>query len=661
MSIPVQVAVTSGTLLPAVEEVQARLGTIGGAQMLWVLSDLEQPDVPQRAAAQVRAMLGARRHEGGFAQIVLAHDVAGMNHALQVLRGAEPGRTPWALVVIGLFEEGDVVEPLPAGVSSVHVVPAALAYRELGWRERERSAANLLGLLTDLARSDRARESWQQWVATYAGVRVTLAQAARFQAPMVQRVLARRLASRVVERMIDALGQGQRPQTAPRLADPPAAPDHDVQEALSQRAHELGEKVAVRIVGADDDVQPLPAEEVLHQRARREVRELPQKLEDVLKRHGSDLRDKALAWQGELRQWVDAALEQASFAALPGVIARLEAWLERLALPMHDGSQHGPRQALRLDPPDSAQLRAAVQALEAELAAHDDSHLLFGGWSLAIGTTVGLATAAGLQALGTHAPLAAGGVGTAVVGAGAGISAVRSRLAQAQLRRLLAQEQLARQAYRAAWTKLIERQIADIGAVLNERMVRFASEVVQGELVWLRSVRDTLSDLYQQYQKPERLRMGSDSAFESDIRLPEEFYAKAEQVADASPLFAEYEGQLAQSNWRQRLGFMNSDALLKQCELAYGSFREQIPFDQRAELRDVALGPTGVAIRQMLDRLADYLPPEFGADTMVVLPSRLSDAVPDDRVGALQMHLGVSDVFVAVSRPAAPRSDWAGQ
>ena len=652
MSIPVQVAVTSGTLMPAVEEIQARLGTIGGAQMLWVLGDLEQPDVQQRAAGQVRAMLGARRHEGGFAQIVLAHDVAAMQLALSVLQGAEPGRTPWARVVIGLFEENDVAEPLPLGVSAIHVVPAALAYRELVWRERERSAANLLGMLTDLARSDRARESWQQWVSMYGGVRVTLAQAARFQAPMVQRVLARRLASRVVERMVDALQQGGRGQTAPRLADPPAAPDHDVQEALSQRAHSLGEKVAVRIVGGDDDGQPLADEEVLHQRARREVRELPQKLEDVLKRHGSDLREKALAWQGELRRWVDAALEQASFAALAGVIARLDGWQEQLTFPDHAGSQHGPRQALQLDPPDSAQVRAAVLALETALAAHDDSHLLFGGWSLAIGTTVGLSSAAGLRALGVQAPLGAGGVGVLVVLAGAGISAVRARLAQAQLRRLRADEQTARQAYRTAWTRLIERQIADIGAVLNQRMVRFAAEVVRSELVWLRSVHDTLSDLQQQYQKPERLRMASDSAFESDIRLPEEFYAKAEQVADASPLFAEYEAQLAQPNWRQRLGFMNSDALMKQCEVAYGSFREQIPVDQRAELRDVALGPTGLAIQQMLDRLGDYLPPEFGADTMVVLPQRLSDAVPSDRVGALQLHLGVSDVFAAMSRPA---------
>lgn len=651
MSIPVQVIVTSGTLMPAVEEIQARLGTIGGAQCLWILDGLDQPDLPQRAAAQIRTMLASRRHEGGFAQIVLTNDAAAMRQALARVQAVEPGRVPWGLVVVGLLDEAAVGDALPPKVTAIHLVPSSLAYRELAFRERERSATNLLGLLVDLARSERARESWQEWCGAYGGVRVTLAQAARFQAPMVQRVLARRLASRVAERMVDSLQLGTKGNQMPRLSDPPAPPDHDVEAELQARAQDLADKVATRIVGKDEDIEPLPPEDVLQLRARREVLEMPAKLEDVLKRHGSDLREKSLSWQEELRQWVDAGLEQSAFAGLPGLIARLENWRETLSPPIHDASQHGPRQALQLDPPDSGQVRAAVKALERAIAMHDDSHLLFGGWSLGLACVVGLASWAGMQKLGALQAIAAGGAGLAIVATAVVISSVRARMAQAHIRRLMAAERAARQAYRQAWARLIERQIRSIGEVLSERLVRFAAEVVDRELAWLQSVQDTVRDLHQQYQKPERLRMASDSSFESDIRLPEDFYAKAEQVGDAGPLFGDYEAQLSLPSWRQRLGFMNSEELIRRCEQAYGSFREQIPFDQRAELRDVALGPTSSAVRNMLDRLSDYLPPELGADNFVVLPERLSEAVPDNYVGHLRQHLGVSDVFAAMSRP----------
>ena len=209
MSIPVQVVVSHASLLPAVEEIQGRLGTIGGAQALWVLVGADDPQLPAKAVGQLRAMLATRGHEGGFAQVLLAQDAAALTQLVGQLRQVDVGRAPWGVVGIVLAEEREAAGLAALQLPSLHLVPAALAYRELAWRDRERSAVNLLGLLVDLARLPLAREAFGEWVSTYSGVRVTLAQAARFQAPMVQRVLARRLASRVADRMVESLQQGR--------------------------------------------------------------------------------------------------------------------------------------------------------------------------------------------------------------------------------------------------------------------------------------------------------------------------------------------------------------------------------------------------------------------------------------------------------------------
>ncbi len=647
MSIPVQVVVSHATLLPAVEEIQGRLGTIGGAQALWVLVGADDPQLPAKAAAQLRAMLATRGHEGGYAQVLLAQDAASLGQLAAQLRLVDVGRAPWGVVGIVLAEEREAAGLAALQLPSLHLVPAALAYRELAWRDRERSAVNLLGLLVDLARLPLAREAFAQWVTTYGGVRVTLAQAARFQAPMVQRVLARRLASRVADRMVESLQLGRSASAAPKLSDPPEPPQQDVESALRERARDLGDKIAARIVGEGD----LPDEETVQRRARLETRELPARLEDVLRRHGSDLRELALAWQEGLRRWVDDGLERGNFSALIGLIDKLQAWRERLGVRVYSAADHGPRRALNLDPPDSAQVRQAVRSLQLARAMHDDSHLLFGGWTLGLSSAIALSTWAGLGAAGNWRPLAAGGVGMGCAAVGATVSAVRSNLAKRELQRLMQAEQAARDTYRQAWSRLIERQIADIGQVLHERMVRFADEVVATELAWLQAVHDTILDVHQQHKKPERARLGADTGFESDIRLPESFYAKAEQGADPAQIFDEYEHRLAQPSWRQQLEFMNSEALIKRCAGLYAAFREQIPFAQREELREVALPATRQAIAAMFERLGEYLPAELHAERLAVVPQRLQDAVPADGVGHLRIHFGVSDAFAAISRP----------
>ena len=649
MSIPLQVLVSSGSLLPAVEEISARAGTVNGAQMLWMMPASDAPDWSSKAVAQVRVMVASRTHEGGFAQVLLAADSAGLQHLHALVRATDFGREPFARIGIVLAEEHEVAGLAHLGLTAIHAVPQALAYRELDFRARERSAVNLLGLLVDMLRLPAAREPLQTWCTIYGGVRVTVAQAARFQAPVVQRVLARRLAARVADRMVQTLQEGRNRATMPKVGEPPEAPQHDIEDALRDRAVEIGERIAQRIVGEGD----LPNEAQLQLRAAAASSELPTKLEDVLKRHGSELREQALAWQVELRDWSDGNLEQAGFAALPVLIDKLTQWREVSGAQPLGQSEHGPRQAMQLEPPDDGEVRSAVDTLAQARAMHDDSALLFGGWALALAAVVGACAYAATARFGEQRQLVCGGVAVAMLAVAWLIATVREQSVRQMLLRLELAEQAARQAYRQAWSRLIARQIGDIGQHLHERMMRFADEVVATELDGLQAVHDTLRDLQQQHQKPERMRVVGDGAFDSDIRLPESFYTKAESKVDPTDLFNDYDAKMRSPTWRQQLEFMNSEALTVRCAAQYGSFREQIPFAERAELLEVAAGPARHAMAQMVERLLELMPAELqGNERFLVLPAQLVEAVPDSEVGHQRIHHGLADIYAAITRPA---------
>jgi len=648
VSVPVQVLVSAPALLPAVEEVAGRAGTVEGAQALWVLAGLEDPDWGNKLLAHQRAMLAVRKHEGGFVQILLADKLAD----LVALAGRTPPesavRAPWARIAIVLAEEAEVAQGGAAGLHAVHAVPHTLVQRVLTLSERERAAANLLGLLVDIARLPQAREHVARWCETYGGVRVTITQAARFQAPIVQRVLARRLAAKVADRMVQTLQQGRSSSARPNLADPPAPPEQDVEAAIEGRAADLGEGIARRIVGEGD----LPSEADVQRRADLALKELPARLEDVLRRHGSDLREQALKWQAELRRWSDDNLERAGFAALPVLIDQLERWRDTAgATPLGDQDQ-GPRMAMRLQAPDDGEVRDAARALARARATFDDSGVLFGGWTFALSAVVAACAWPALVGFGAWRMVACGGVAVAALVAGWAVAAIRKRAAEATFQRLEAAEAACRQAYRSRWSALIRDHIAQIGHHLHGRMLRFAVEVATAELHWLRTVHDTLLDLQQQHRKPERMRLVGDTAFDSDIQLPEEFYARAESRVDPAEVFDPYDAALRAESWRWQLEFMNSEALIAHCARKYGAFAEQVPFSDRAELREAAIGPARRAMDQMIDRLQDLLPLEFGAERFVVLPKQLEDAVPDSGVGHQRVHPGLADIYAAISRPA---------
>lgn len=648
MSVPVQVLVSAPALLPAVEEVVGRAGTVEGAQALWLLPGLDDPDWGTKLLTQQRAMLAVRRHEGGLVQILLADKRADLQTLASRTSPESAVRAPWARIGIVLAEEAEVAQAGAMGLSAVHAIPHTLAQRVLTLPERERAAANLLGLLIDIARLPQAREHLALWCETYGGVRITVTQAARFQAPIVQTVLARRLAAKVADRMVQTLQQGRSSSARPNLADPPSPPEQDVEAAIEGRAAELGEGIARRIVGEGE----LPSEGDVQRRADLALKELPARLEDVLRRHGSDLREQALKWQGELRRWSDDNLERGGFAALPVLIDKLERWRDGAgATPLGDDDQ-GPRMAMRLQAPDDGEVRDAARALERARATFDDSGVLFGGWTFALAAVVAACAWPMLEKLGSWRLAGCGGVGVAALLCGWVIAIVRKRNAEATLKRLEAAEAACRQAYRARWSTLIRDHIAQIGHHLHGRMLRFAVEVAAAELHWLRTVHDTLLDLQQQHKKPERMRLMGDTAFDSDIQLPEDFYARAETRVDPAEVFDPYDAALRAESWRWQLEFMNSEALIGHCARKYGAFAEQIPFADRAELREAAMGPARRAMEQMIDRLQDLLPLEFGAERFVVLPKQLEDAVPDSGVGHQRIHYGLADIYAAISRPA---------
>ncbi len=634
--------------MPAVEEVAGRAGTVEGAQALWLLAGLDDPDWSNKLLAQQRTMLAVRRHEGGLVQVLIADKVTDLRTLADRTPTQSAVRTPWARIGIVLAEEGEVARAGGLGLQALHAIPHTLAQRVLTLPERERAAANLLGLLVDIARLPQAREHVALWCETYGGVRITVTQAARFQAPIVQRVLARRLAAKVADRMVQTLQQGRSSSARPNLVDPPSPPEQDVEAAIEGRAADLGESIARRIVGDGE----LPSEADVQRRADLALKELPARLEDVLRRHGSDLREQALKWQVELRTWSDDNLERAGFAALPVLIDKLERWRDAAgATPLGDDDQ-GPRMAMRLQAPDDGEVRDAARALARARATFDDSGVLFGGWTFAVAAVIATCGWPMLEKLGAWRMAGCGAVGVAALVGGWLIAIVRKRNADKTLQRLQAAEVACRQSYRARWSALIADHIAQIGHHLHGRMLRFAVEVATAELHWLRTVHDTLLDLQQQHKKPERMRLMGDTSFDSDIQLPEDFYARAETRVDPAEVFDPYDAALRAASWRWQLEFMNSEALIAHCARKYGAFAEQIPFADRAELRDAAMGPARRAMDQMIDRLQDLLPLEFGAERFVVLPKQLEDAVPDSGVGHQRIHYGLADIYAAISRPA---------
>ena len=647
MSVPVQVLVNSGALLPAVEEVAGRAGTVGGTQALWVQAGHDDPEFGPKMLASQREMLTQRRHEGGFVQVLLSSTLSDLRSLAAHVRSHPSSRAPWARIGIVLAEEAEVAGASLPDFAAIHAIPHALAHRVLTSSERERAAANLLCLVVDIARLAQAREHIQLWCETYGGTRITLAQAARFQAPIVQRVLARRLAAKVADRMVQTLQLGRSSSARPNLADPPQPPQQDVEAAIETRAKELAERIAQRIVGDGE----LPSEEDVQRRADLAIAELPAKLEDVLRRHGSDLREKALKWQTELRQWSDDNLERAGFAALPVLVDKLQNWRESSGVHPSTGDDQAPKTTLRLQPPDDDQVRSAALALARARAMFDDSGVLFGGWTLAIAALVASCAWPALFRLSEWQLAATGTVGVGTAALGWAIAALRNSMERRRIQRLQEAEQACRQDYRHQWARLVGEHIATIGQHLHDRMLRFADEVVAAELQWLRTVHDTLIDLQQQHKKPERMRLLGDTAFDSDIALPEDFYSRAEGRVDAAEVFDPYDAMLRAPSWRYQLDFMNSEALILSCARKYRDFAEQIPFGERAELREAAMAPATRAMAAMLDRLQDLLPLELGAERFVVLPKQLEEAVPDSGVGHQRIHYGLADIYAAISRP----------
>lgn len=647
LSIPVQVLLNSGSLLAAVEEVQGRAGTVGGETAMWVLAGSDDPAWHPKIQAQLQAMLASRRSEGGYAQVLMADDWPAFLQLEAASRLPDPKQQCFARIGIVLADENQVGSGHNLPLSAVHLVPQTLALRWLQPAERERAVANMLGVVMDLARLKEARAHVQEFCQQFGGVRVTLAQAARFAAPTVQRVLARRLAARVADRMVQSLQAGRSASSRPNVPDLPEPPQQDIAAEIAKRTRDIGATIAKRIVGQG----ALPPEQDVAKRAEMALKTLPDQLDDLLKRHGNELRQTALDWQESLRRWSDDALQADSFAALPVLIDKLARWRQSNQANPLGSDETAARGEAKLEAPDDGQVRDAWRALARARETFDDSGVLFGGWALAVAWLAALCAYPAMHALSQWQLAAAGGAGMAVALCGWAIAALRQRMAKQTLARLEAAELACRDDYEQRWAGLIGDHVAKIGQHLHDRLLRFADEVAAHELTWLQTVHDALIDMQTQHKKPDRMRVMGDSSFDSDIALSEDFYAKAEQGTDPLEIFEPYDQQLRSANWRVHLEFVHSDALLGRCAKKYGHFAEQIPFADRAELQKAAEGPATRAMTLMWERLHELLPPELGADRFVVLPQQLENAVPDAGVGHQVLRYGLADIYAAVTRP----------
>jgi hypothetical protein len=491
MSVPVQVIAAGTTLLAAVEEVQSRLGTIGGRQTLWLQRDPQAPDFAARCGAQLRQMLAAPGHEGGQVTVLLADTVAGLSAAWQGLQSVdsrEPGlaqrQTRIGVVAIVLAEAEEAGKLHRLGLPVIHVVPELVDRRRLQPHEREQAAGNLLGLVVDLCRTAEARELLPQFCEVYGGVRLTLVQTARFQAPTIQRILSRRLATRTVERLSRAMDEGARDPQLQRMAEPPELPDSGAGEALYARADELAARVAEQILGEGR----IPDRDTLHLRAERAAAVLPDKLRSELVAHGNDLRERGMAWQQELHRWLDDQLAQNRFAAVVPALNRLQQALDRLGGDsLQADTELAPSlQTAELPVPDTAHVRGAQEALDRAMQDQEDSGVLFAAWGLVVAAVVGTAAYPVWQLLGlptagaaptwlqARAGLLGSGATTAVVWllAGAVYRVVLAR-EQAKIAALQADLQAARQSLRRQWAERIARHIEATGELLQARSAAF--------------------------------------------------------------------------------------------------------------------------------------------------------------------------------------------
>lgn len=664
MSFPVQVVVAGERLAPTVDEVCDRLGTIGGSLAVWRVDFSAPAQTPKRVADQIREMLTADGFEGGFGQLLLADSVERFNQAAGPVTGAAPQRKPWIRLGVVLAEEADAARLVTTGFDSVHIVPAVLLHRELDRHERQRVVGNILGIVLEMARLPEARPAVDAFRRRYGATRVTLVQTARFHAPAVQRILARRLASRVTERMQRALG----PREQPPYADAPSLADDQVIEGLSKRARQLGAEAAARVVF--DEEHPVKGE--LLKRSEAEARRLPEAIDQAVRAQSQDVRACSSDFRVKLREYVDHKLAAGSFGALRPLAATLSHLRSvlRTRVGAFDEALEtygSPLQAAPFEPPDVAAICTAFDALELERSNQDRSGFLFGAWALLIATLVACALhplvdrwvvpggAAGLgwQALAHHPSLLSALPALPVLLVAAILAWIRSRIVAAKLLSLEEAVELEMASYRRAWSELVNRHVIQIGRLMQARLLRGAIETIAAEQQRLQAVIGMVEQLQAAYRRPDDASWDTGSEFDLEIELPEDFYVRAGQRADPAEVLDHYEERMRSEQWRDRLEFMNASSVLARCMTLYREFQEKIPFATRDELREVAVEPTRRALAEMKRKLALFVPLEVQADRFFVVPERLLGAVPPDHVTHFELFSGVSDLFAALTQPVS--------
>ena len=677
MSVPVQVVYCDDVeMVPTIEKVCRHLKTVRGIQSAWWLEDDVGTMFETIVQRQYQEMLTASGHEGGFYQVIIGASWLGLKNITDRILKLEQNQRPLARIAIVLENESREPQLLADIFKCIHMVPNKMDYRrELRKAECIQIVGNILGMILELSRPAKAYHSFNEWVERYKGVHITIAKAARFQAPVAYENLTKRLASKVTGVMAQALKKGKSPYDG----IPPIKLEHDFNQATVKRISKtISEEIGETILGDGD----FPKVDELRRRATKQAERLPQLVQEQISEYLAD-RDFR-SWHQELREYIDTKLSLEGFAAILPLVLSLTNYRKKIRKKLdslidevsnkkdtNKNSDKG-RSALEEFPfvaPSDRELIESWVRFELEHHSRENSVSLFMSWALLITAffSIVMYPVADwcLSSLHYNTTGLLGRVLANPNGYSLGFGLVFLLLAgvilflgrnKAEHRSNFLKKQLdqERRQYRKSWEKQIVPHIKKVKTHLEIRTLRFALEALELELLKLTAVKDKINHLGTIFNMVENRRINSISEFDSDIRLPNGFYDEAEKKGAHEQLFKNYEELLCDSNWRFQLEFMDTNQVTGRCGYEYREFREQIPFADHEDLTDKVIEPSKASLNDMMDKLEKYISRDEPADWFYVVPGHLKDCVSENNRLLFETYYGTCDLFAVVTKSVIP-------
>lgn len=668
MSLPVQVIIGHRSELRSkAQAVMNRLQTSQGIQIAHLyeltdgLVDTEVERLTRQRSGIISSAVG--RSEGGYAQILLAANVQEIGDLSRILaKLPHPDVSLKHRFAVAIAEVKDAVPLMALHCQTVHIVPRLLGRGgELNQGNRIQVASNILGLLLDMARSDNAVDQFEQWTECHPDLQETLTQVARFSAPAVQHTLATRLAFEVTRNMLRMMDEEALPSDIRLTPFEPA----ELVEQVSHNSREIGKEIAGRVLSGDGH-GPLPDDDTIHHRVHLETLFLSQRLQSLTEEHGHKAMQYTIDWVAGLRAEIDKQLELHEIPAIRPLKRAL------LKLQSRERSAAGVVKAgvsslEDISFPSSAPVQEAYRQLTS-VRDNESTGMLFGAWVMLVTVLTVVTLEPVVADLVTPLPasptmldqvlaepntfsvlfglifmLAAGLVGGLVASQRRRQRSERESDYQGKLEQ-----------YMEDWENSIVSVIEQVGAVLQQRMRRFALEGIQAELMRLETVEKTIDQLAVRYRaEREPPARGMGATFDSDVPLSPAFYNMAQGTVVPEQLLNRLSEDLRRPTWRHRMALMDPERVLEEGRTLFGRFAERIPFEDNMDLRENVREDTQRIIVEMERKLAGLMPyATQNVQRAIVLPGALETQVPEDLLTRSQMRSfsGASDVFVSVSR-----------